>query len=92
MAKKRLTRRVTLTLPVTLVQDADYVAGRLGITRSALLSEVITDTLSPLSSMLSSLPDQPTPSDIKRLKGASVVYIKEQVTNALEQLKGVGNG
>ena len=91
MAKSNPAKRVTLTLPQTLVEAADYISQRLGVTRSALLAEVLSDTLTPLRSMLDAVPDQTTPSDIKRLKGASVVYIKDQVTHALEQLRRIGN-
>lgn len=77
------TRRVTLSLRAELVDDLDYVSRRLNISRSALVSEVLADVLSPSVAMLKTIPEgmDPTEEDVKRFRGASVDLVRQRLEN-----------
>jgi len=76
-------RRVTLSLRPHVAEYLDYVSSRLGISRSALASEVLSEALSPIRDLLVALPDDlagAAPGDVaKRMRGASAPLIQERL-------------
>lgn len=72
-------RKITISLPPDLVADLDYLGGRLGISRSAIIAELLGETAPLLARLLRSVPVQEnaTPAVIRRAKGASLELIEE---------------
>lgn len=84
------TKRVSLTIPIDVLAEIDYCAGRLGITRSAFMCEITSTGINSLSTLLRSLPESPTDSSIKRFRGDSVAVIQELVRAAMSELDSLG--
>jgi metal-responsive CopG/Arc/MetJ family transcriptional regulator len=88
-AAKRL--RVTVTLPPTVVADLDYIAGRIGVTRSALLSDLVTEPLADLAHLVRLVPDNPVTPDLRYAHGESQRILRERLTayvHAAESFSG----
>lgn len=83
MAKSGRTKRVSLSIPEDIWDDVAYSAGRMGVTRSALVSEMIESSIGVMATLLKMTPEAPTPSDVKRLRGASVDLIRERYNNTM---------
>ena len=80
------SKRCSVSLPTTLVDDLDYVSGRLKMSRSALLSAILSEGLPHLAHIVSTLPDDPstvTAADARRFRGAAVDLLTEQVASIL---------
>jgi len=84
-------RRVTLSLAPHVADYLDDISSRLGISRSALASDVLSEALSPIRDLLSALPDDiagSSPGDVaRRMRGSSAPLIQER----LDLLRGVLN-
>ena len=72
-------------VPPELVTDLDYVAGRLGVSRSALISEILPESLSFMRTMLEQVPLNPTPDDVLRFRGESAELVRVKI----ESIKGM---
>ncbi len=71
--------RMSFTLPPQTRADLDYLAGRLGITKSALVTELLGAPLNDLRSLIEMVPDNPTPDDLLRARGASNKLITDRI-------------
>ena len=81
-------KRVSISLPSEIADDLDYVAGRLGISRSAFVAQILTQTdLPSVRTLLKSIPEQPSEADTKRFRGESKQFVKIQI-DRLQQLQG----
>lgn len=90
MAKKGM-RRVNVSLPDRLADDLDYMAVRMGITRSALVGELLQE-VSRLAEIMRDVPeDGVTPGDVLRARGRSLALIQERVAHVRNVLE-VGDG
>lgn len=78
-------KRITLSLPDEVVDMLDYVSRRLGVSRSALVAEVLPELFAPSLSVLQTLPEDrdPTGDDVKRFRGASVALVRERLESFL---------
>jgi len=74
-------KKPCFSLPSALVHDLDYVARRLCISRSALLSELLSETIASLRAVLEDVPENPTESDLIRCRGRSIALVTERVQN-----------
>lgn len=72
-------RKITVSLPDFVVNDLDYVSRRISATRSALLANMLTDSVATLRLMLEELPENPTQEDILRSRGSSARIIDERI-------------
>lgn len=79
--------RVSLTIPAKVVSDLKYIAKRLGVSRSSLVADLLSEPSSDLRRLLEGLPDAPTASDVVRFRGASVDIVHQR----LESLKRLEN-
>ncbi|GHS84517.1 hypothetical protein PAGU2196_53510 [Pseudomonas sp. PAGU 2196] len=84
---RRKHPKISLTLPAEIVDDLDYVAARLSITRSALVSSMLPEGLHVLRELAELLPINPTPKDVVRLRGESEAVVRERI----ESLKGMAD-
>ncbi|MNC21851.1 hypothetical protein D3C87_1788240 [compost metagenome] len=83
----RNLRKISITVPPALLDDLDYVAGRLGVSRSALIAELLPQSLSIMRAMLSQVPLNPTPEDVLRFRGESAELVRQKI----ESLKGMSD-
>lgn len=74
-------RRTSLTLPPAVIDDLDYIASRSRASRSAVASEILSEALPTLVSLLRSIPDSPEPGDALRFRGQSAELIRERLDN-----------
>lgn len=80
------SRRITCSLPPNAVEQLDFVASRLHCTRSALLSQMLVQSLPAMVELASCLPEDLTAAtgdDVRRLRGASAEIIGKQVSRLL---------
>ena len=71
--------KVAMSLPRSLVDDLDYLVARLGVSRSALASELLSDSVSEMRRILSVIPPNPTPADLLRMRGESEAFVRERI-------------
>lgn len=76
-------RKVSLALAPCLLSDLDYISGRLGISRSALVNSLLIQGIAPMRKLLGQIPLSPTPADIVRFRGDSAKVVAERLS-ALE--------
>lgn len=81
-------KRVSLSLPKSLVDDLDYICGRLGVSRSGFIASILQQADMPsLRALVSHIPEQPADDDVKRFRGSSQAYFDKQLQR-LQQLQG----
>jgi len=82
------TTRVSISLPTDVVGDLDYISRRIGVSRSALIAQMLlTAELGHIRTLLTHVPEDPTESDLKRFRGDSKAYVKDQLQR-LQSLQG----
>lgn len=77
----RNLKKISVTVSPELAADLDYVAGRLGVSRSAIISELLVAPVGDMRAMLDQLPLNPTPADVVRFRGASAEVVRDRLTN-----------
>ena len=82
------TKRVSLSLPTSVVSDIDYICSRLGVSRSGFISQILLQAdMGSLRALVSNIPEQPSDGDLKRFRGSSAAYFEEQLKR-LQSLQG----
>lgn len=79
--------RVTFTVPPAVRSDLDYLSTRLGVTKSALVSELLAPALGDLRSLMEMVPENPTEEDVIRARGRSNDLIVQRLQN-LRRIEG----
>ena len=79
--------RVSFTIPPRLRSDLDYLSVRLGVTKSALVSQLLDTSLSDLRELMEMVPKNPTEDDILRARGKSNSLIANRL-RSLRQTEG----
>jgi hypothetical protein len=79
-------KRITLSFPVELVRDLDYVHRRMGVSRSAFVASILAEGVRDLRVLLGSLPDQPTPDDVVRFRGKSIALVDQRIDDARSKI------
>lgn len=77
----RNLKKISITVSPELAADLDHVAGRLGVSRSAIISELLAAPVSDMRAMLDQLPLNPTPADVVRFRGASAEVVRDRLSN-----------
>lgn len=77
-------KRVTFSIPPELADDLTYLAGRLGVTRSAMLATFASEPIHDLRTLVQQIPENPSEAESLRFRGASIDLIKSRVQNLLE--------
>lgn len=77
--------RMSFTLPPELRADLDYLSARLGVTKSALVAELLTTPVHDLRSLVETVPDNPTKDDVLRARGVS----NELITQRLQSYRKI---
>lgn len=81
---RRNLSKISITIPPELLTDLDYVSGRLGVSRSALIAEVLPQALQMMRSMLEQVPLNPSPDDVLRFRGESADLVREKIESLRE--------
>jgi len=79
--------RTSMTLPDKLLDDLNYLSRRLGISKSALISELLGDNLKDMRVVFETMPEDPskiTAEQLVRFRGASAQVVKDRVKQAKE--------
>lgn len=76
---RRNLSKISITAPPELVVDLDYVAGRLGVSRSALIAQVLPEPLHTMRALLEQVPLNPTPEDVLRFRGESADLVRQKI-------------
>lgn len=84
---RRNLSKISITLPPDLVSDMDYIAGRLGVSRSALIAGILPESLHLMRGMLEQVPLNPTPDDVLRFRGESADLVRQKI----DSLKDLGD-
>ena len=75
--------RATFSFPAPLATDISRLAKRLGISQSALLTELLAEPVAAMLDVIDTIPQVGvTPDHIKRAKGKSVALIRDVVQQA----------
>lgn len=77
----RNLKKISITVSPELAADLDHVAGRLGVSRSAIISGLLAAPVSDMRAMLDQLPLNPTPADVVRFRGASAEVVRDRLSN-----------
>lgn len=81
-------KRVSISMPIELADDLDYISGRLGVSRSGFVSQMLlAGDIHKLRALLSHIPEQPSDGDLKRFRGDSKAYIEDALAN-LQAMQG----
>lgn len=81
------TRKISVSLADQLVDDLDYISARMGVSRSAIISEFMADALAETRRVFELVPPNPTPADIVRMRGESEEVIRQR----LASVQGIAN-
>lgn len=79
--------RITVSIPSDSISQLDYVARKLRCSRSALLGQILAESMPALQQIASCLPDPGKdvgPGDARRFRGESARVIGEQVAKLIE--------
>lgn len=81
------TRKISVSLSDQVVDDLDYISGRVGVSRSAIISQFMADALAEARKVFELVPPNPTPADIVRMRGESAEVIRQR----LASLQGIAD-
>jgi hypothetical protein len=84
---ERHQKKISITISPELVSDLDLISRRLGVSRSALISEILSEPVRAVAELFGSIPENPTPVDVLRFRGDSQGLVRERV----EQLNALAN-
>lgn len=77
--------KISVSLPAQLVEDLDYLASRTGVSRSALIGELLSEAAGEVRKILELVPPNPSPAEMLRMRGQS----EEAIRSRLESIKGM---
>lgn len=74
--------KVAMSFPPALVADLDFLSERLGVSRSALAAELLSEAVAEMRRVVSLIPPNPTPGDLLRMRGESEAFIRQRIASA----------
>lgn len=80
-------QKVSLALDPGVVLDLGYLTGRLGISRSALVNNLLAEAVPAMRKLLEQIPLSPTPADAIRFRGESMKIVDERIA----ELQGIAD-
>ena len=84
--------RVTFVLDRHTSEDLAYLSERLGQSRSSLVREVLAAPVAGMAEMLRSVPDNPSPADVRQLALNGLELADSLLTPELEKLRELAHG
>jgi hypothetical protein len=79
--------KVSLALDPVVLDQLDYLVRRIGISRSALVSELLLDTLPLMVELYKRIPEAPTPQEMVRSRGESAKIVQRRM-DILKRIRG----
>lgn len=80
-------QKVSLALDPAVVSDLVYIATRLGVSRSALVNNLLTESVPTMRKFMEQVPLSPTPADAVRFRGESAVIVQDRIA----ELQGIAD-
>lgn len=74
-------QKVSMALDPTIVADLGYLCARMGISRSALVNNLLSEALPVMRSLLEQVPLSPTPADVVRSRGESAKIVATRIAD-----------
>lgn len=84
--------RVTFVIDRRTSEDLVYLSERLGQSRSSLVREVLAAPVAGMAEMLRSVPDNPSPADVRQLALYGLELADSLVAPELEKLRELAHG
>jgi hypothetical protein len=81
--------RISLYISEDLNSNLNLLSRRMGISKSILVTKLLSVPVDDLVSMFSSIPEKPTGADVLRFKGKSMDIVNQRVDELREILKEV---
>lgn len=75
-------RKITISVPPDLVGHLDYLSKRIGVSRSALISQLLDEPVASMSELIREIPENPSPEDSLRFRGSSEELIRKRLEAA----------
>jgi hypothetical protein len=87
-------RRCTFSVPRQVADDLAYVSSLLGVSQSALLSELLSEPVAGMADLLRSTvgEDLGKPEVARRLRGDSINYVQHAVSEFMHRLSDAEGG
>lgn len=79
--------RATFVLDKTTSAQLSFVARRMGVSRSALVREVLAVPVERMASMVASIPPDPSPQDVRDLAQLGLDFAEEISSTELQPLR-----
>jgi hypothetical protein len=83
------TQRITLSLPADVVSNLDFLSGTMGVSRSALVSALMSDILPPLVPLAKIAAQGVTEGDSRRYRGEFVDELNGMLGRLNEGFEGI---
>ena len=80
------TTRLTISLPTEQFDNLVYVSQRMGISRSAVLAQLLDGALSHLRNLVSCVPEGPEDYSVARYRGDSKEIIRTRLQGLMADL------
>ena len=75
------TAKISVSLPADVVDNLNYMSHRLGVSRSAIISEMLGESLSDAVRLVKLIPPNPTPADVLRMRGDSEELVRQRLAS-----------
>lgn len=85
-------KKVSLSIPPALVADLDHVSARLGISRSALVSQLLDSALPDMRRLIDLIPPAPSAADFVRFRGESADVVRSRVESVRQSADDLFSG
>lgn len=81
---RRNLSKISITVPPELVDDLTYICGRTGVSRSALIAELLSEAVPTMRKLLEQVPLDPTQltgPEVVRMRGDSQQIVRERISD-----------
>ena len=84
--------RTTFVLDRATADQLGYLSRRMGVSRSALVREVLAEPIATMAKLVEAVPDQPTPDDIRQLALAGLDAVHAVIDEPMGRLEDLSRG
>lgn len=81
--------RTSFTAKPSLVADLDFLSARIGVSKSAIINDILGDAVAYLRAMVETVPENPTKEDMLRMRGKSEAVISDLLRQYRELDQGM---
>jgi hypothetical protein len=75
-------RKITFSISNQVNSDLAYIAGRIKVSKSSLVDQLLSEPLADLRVLIEDIPVDPTPDDLIRARGRSKLLIEQRIDDA----------